>query len=531
MKGIRIVVIILVLTAAGLGVGAWLYAASVNSGTVSGQVVDDQGSIAGAHVRVRATENLVFSDHEGQFILEDLSENFPIEVTAWFSGYYISSTLVTPTVGGLEIILRPYHLSDHATYTWTSPISGTSDSACGRCHPAIIRRWQKNAHGQAISNPRFFSMYEGKNLSGTATVDPGYLLDFPETAGNCANCHGPGASVDGYLTTRMDKVRDQVTAGIHCDFCHKVGGIYINPVDKSVYPNVPGVQSLNVLRPPPGDNIFFGPYDDIPDPDTYLPVMKQSQYCAPCHQFSFWGTTIYESYSEWLSSPYAKAGVSCQECHMPPSGDVYFADPKEGGLPHPPEQIRAHFQLGASDEDLFSGTVDMSLDLEQSYSLLKVTVTITNSGAGHHVPTDHPGRHMILNLNVQNDNGMSLQQIGGSVIPDWGGEQAGDPGTIFAKVLRDINSGEFPTVNYWKPTQIVTDNRIAALTSDISTYYFYLPEGTRQANVEVELIFRRLFAATAQEKGWSDPDFSMSQAQETTVLTDFYLSYLPIIGR
>ena len=49
--------------------------------------------------------------------------------------------------------------------------------------------------------------------------------------------------------------------------------------------------------------MFFGPYPDIHDPDTYAPDMSESAFCAPCHQFSFWGTPIYTSYDEWLREP------------------------------------------------------------------------------------------------------------------------------------------------------------------------------------------------------------------------------------
>ena len=49
-------------------------------------------------------------------------------------------------------------------------------------------------------------------LPNPARVGPGYLEDFPGTAGSCANCHAPGAGIDGYLTTDMNDVRDTITA-------------------------------------------------------------------------------------------------------------------------------------------------------------------------------------------------------------------------------------------------------------------------------------------------------------------------------
>jgi hypothetical protein len=526
----RVLAIFLSLILATVSVGSWLLAASAASGTISGKVVGPKGPVAGAHVRVRATDNLVFSDEGGEFVLTNLTEGLPLQISAWYSGFYIASTVVTPTAENIELLLRPYHKTDNSEYLWKSPISGTTAKACGNCHPMIFPQWSGNAHGGAISNPRFFSLYNGTDLSGQLVVEPGYRLDFPETAGSCANCHAPGAGADGYLTTRMDEVRGVITAGIHCDYCHKVGDVYLDPGDQSVYPNAPGVRSQHLLRPPPGDDIFLGPYDDIPDPDTYLPLIRESQFCAPCHQFSFWGTPIYESYGEWLASPYADKGITCQDCHMPPNGDTYFADPAKGGLAHPPETIPSHLQLGASDAPLLADTVDMALQIQDAYGQLRVTVTITNSGAGHHVPTDFPGRQMILLVTVRDENGQILKYIDGPVVPGWGGAQAGKPGKIYAKVLKDIDSGEFPVVSYWKPALIVSDNRLPALEADISSYFFSPPPGGESVKVQALLLFRRLMAEDAQDKKWESPDITMETVELIHFPAAIQAHFFPIVA-
>ena len=209
-----------------------------------------------------------------------------------------------------------------------------------------------------------------------------------------------------------------------------------------------------MLRPPAGDNIFFGPYDDIHDPDTYLPLISESQFCAPCHQFSFWGTPIYESYNEWLASDYAQLGVTCQDCHMPPNGDTMFALAEVGGLEHPADSIPSHLQLGANSEELLQDTAEMSVSASQVGGKVQVSVTITNTRAGHHVPTDFPGRHMILLLDASDGQGTNLTQVSGSMVPAWGGEHSGRPGKAYAKVLRDVVSGKSPVVSYWKQTLI-----------------------------------------------------------------------------
>jgi hypothetical protein len=489
--------------------------------------VDAAGPVGGATVRQRATDNATSTTADGRFTLGSLAEGHEIELTAWADGYYIASTFVTPTVTGITLTLRSYHTVDHPDYTWSSPISGTSEVACGNCHPMIVSQWITNAHGAAISNPRFYSLYNGTDVGGTVQVGPGYLEDFPGTAGPCASCHAPGAGIDGYLTTDMNDVRDEITDGVHCDFCHKVGGVYLDPATQSVYANAPGAQSQRMLRPPPGDNIFFGPYDDVHDPDTYLPIISESAFCAPCHQFSFWGTPIYESYDEWLASPYAQANVTCQDCHMPPTGEAYFALPEVGGIEHPPERIPSHLQRGALDEELLQNTVQMTLSTQQAADTLQVTVVLTNSGAGHHVPTDFPGRHMLLTLSVVDKRGQELPLAEGPTVPEWGGAQAGLPGKAFAKLLRDVESGQEPVVSYWKQTLIVDDNRIPALQCDTSSYLFAAPSATGPLTVTAQLHFRRAFQYTLDRRGWDTADILMEKSTLTT--QPQHDLYLPLI--
>jgi hypothetical protein len=502
--------------------------AGLATATVSGTVVDAGGPVGGATVRVRATDNFTITSSNGAFTLGSLAEGEEVEVTAWADGYYVTYTHATPPAAGITLTLRRYHTTDHPSYAWPSPIAGSSASACGNCHPSIVEQWIGNGHGRATSNARFYSLYNGTDLSGANSVGPGYLDDFPNTAGNCANCHAPGAGLDGYLSTSMNSVRDVITATIHCDYCHKIGDVYLNPVTRSVYPNAPGVRSQLMLRPPPGDNIFFGPYDDIHDPDTRLPLISESAYCAPCHQFSMWGTPIYQSFDEWLNSPYAKDGVTCQKCHMPPNGDAYFALPEVGGLVHPPERIPSHLDRGALDVGLLRNSVEMTAAARRVDDRVEVTVSITNTNVGHHVPTDHPGRHLILTVRARDAQGHDLIRLAGSVVPVWGGTQAGQPGKAYAKVLQDVATGEGPVVSYWKQTRIIGDNRLAALQSDLSTYAFAAPPGSGPIEVTAELRFRRVFQAVMDAKGWDTPDIVMEEAHAGVMIPPASRLYLPL---
>jgi len=505
----KIPVLIVLITLSLLSYGFTFH--SDESGSIEGVVLGPEGPTEGVTVRVRATTNKVLSANDGSFKLDGLTEDVEVEITAWKYGYYIASAHFTPTATGVNLTLRPYHTIDNPEYAWASPLESGTQGSCINCHPMIINEWKNNAHGTAVENPRFYSMYNGTDVLGENTGS-GYVVDFPGTSGNCANCHAPGAGVDGYLSTDMNTVKNKVTAGIHCDYCHKIGGVYLNPATNSVYSNTPGVRSQKVLRPPENDNIFFGPYDDIHDPDTYLPEISESSFCAPCHQFSMWGTPIYESYNEWLTSPYQKRGVTCQDCHMPPNGAQFFALPEVGGLAHPPELIPSHLQVGAQDQELLESTVSLDIEVASENDEIGVKATIINTGAGHHVPTDYPGRQMILVIRAVDNSGSGLSQKSGSEIPVWGGTYQGLPGTIYAKVLRDVQTGEFPVVTYWKQTLIESDNRIAALDRDTTSYGFLLPSESDTVTVTASIYFRRVFQSVNEEKKWGIPDILMAES-------------------
>jgi hypothetical protein len=166
---------------------------------------------------------------------------------------------------------------------------------------------------------------------------------------------------------------------------------------------------------------------------------------------------------------------------------------------------------------------------------LRVTATITNTGAGHHVPTDHPARNMILVVRATDEQGRELVRVAGPMVPDWGGvgsepnDYAGRPGKGYAKVLRDVASGEAPVASYWKQTLIQSDNRLAAFETDTTTYDFAIPERGGDIEVEAKLIFRRAFKSLADAKSWDIEDIVMEAEAVTLFLRPTYRIYLPVI--
>lgn len=528
---------------------------------VSGIVVGSDGPQAGAIVRVQTTNNFVTTDTSGRFEL-DVSgfDAFPINLTAWADGYFCSGPVnAQPGDREIQIDLSPHHRGDNPDYQWLSAehqIGEGEGQGCVTCHSQAddlsfflpFDEWRSDAHSASARNPRFLSMYLGTDLKkrkspltryfsdhdyGTRPqlpdadkpyYGPGYKLDFPDTAGNCATCHVPVAAIDTPCKADPTAASGVAAEGVTCDLCHKVADVIFNPASGLPYPDRPGVMSMRFQRPPEGHQLFAGPFDDVaPGEDTYSPLQRESLFCAPCHYATFWDTEIYGSFREWLESPYSEpdTGKTCQDCHMPATGAEYFARPDKGGRHRPDILIHGHYMPGASDHHLLQQAVSMHLEARREQNEIEVTVEIVNDQTGHHVPTDSPLRHLILVISATGEDGQRLEQIAGPMLPDWtgngnpsAGNYAGLPGKVFAKVLKEVWTHIEPSGAYWNPTQITSDNRIPAGISDNTTVAFK-NDREQSITIEARLYFRRAFRKLMVQKGWTDPDIVMEVSSVT----------------
>lgn len=546
---------------------------------VTGRVIDQDGApVEEALVRIPAQLTRVTTNPDGSFQLQLAPGIKSNKVTAWKEGYYIAGTQRKRSEDHIEIMLYRHHQEDHHDYQWLEPakenrnalkknttsiglylantvpfsslfhrLENTMDLGCIDCHgKTMYEEWSGGAHAAGNSNPRFMSMYNGTDIYGNkssqtryyvsrdygasplpakqsqAYFGPGYKLDFPFSAGNCAACHLPGAAIDQPYDTDPNDVTGINSQGSHCDFCHKIAGIVVDPLSNVPYENRPGVLSYDFLRPDKKQQIFFGPYDDVDaGTDVCLPLIRRSEYCAGCHDASFWSVPIYKSYSEWYQSPYREKGITCQHCHMRPDGQTTNFARNRGGLERDPGNIATHRFEGAMDADLLQHAVSLHVQPSIVNSELNLQVVVENDRTGHHVPTDSPLRQVILLLQIGDEVGRKYTQLSGPAIPEWGG--AGDPdkgnygglpGQIFSKVLEELWTGEAPSGSYWMPTRLVLDNRIEAFHADTSYYTFDLADG-ETVQVDVKLIYRRAPKKLMQQKKWETPDILMNQVQGT----------------
>jgi hypothetical protein len=526
------------------------------SRVISGSVYDDQGIIKEALVRIQTTGYSTTTGPDGKFQLEvPQSIKPPVRLTAWAKGYYFGGPVnATPGEAEIRIQLKRHDRWDNPEYKWLPAVQSNGsgeNQGCAECHyrgengqgPNLpVDEWLKDAHSQSAKNPIFLTMHSGKDVLGRINQStrykynnelklvplppnpdepyygPGYMMDNPNFTGNCGSCHLPLTAVNAPLNTYPESVRGVDSEGINCDFCHKIYDVNLDPDTGLPSPDKPGVLSYEFRRPHDGHQLFVGPLDDIaPGEDTYSSIQKESRFCAPCHFGVFEGTVVYNSYGEWLQSPYSKkeTGKSCQECHMPHSGTSIFARPEKGGLKRAPDTIVSHRMPGSRDVDLLQNAVTLKLAAEKSPDGIRVKTKVSNDFTGHHVPTDTPLRHMILIVRAYDSKNYPLTLKAGQVIPEWcgmgdpeSGCYAGLPGKVFIKLLREKWTKITPAAAYWRATDVVMDTRIPALESDTSEFLFEVPD-SGDVRVEALLLYRRAYKKLLEQKGIIEPDIVM----------------------
>ncbi|MCA0452565.1 MAG: carboxypeptidase-like regulatory domain-containing protein [Chloroflexi bacterium] len=540
---------------------------------ISGTVVNERGPVAGAIVQVQATPNQTTTTEDGTFELSGVDFASPVVVTAWAAGHFIGFQTLDPTTpdwagaSDITISLTPLVINDNNEYEWYSLDGVEGSAACGLCHREYTE-WKEDQHSRSAINHRFLNVYMGTNVDGEVGQPveygldgiplppdpeqpyhgPGFRLDNPSRAGNCASCHTPlASSVENtqnctwsgchtgitversngllqYAPIPSPNLKGDAAEGISCEFCHKTVNVILDPETGMPLPDMPGIMSIELARPhDESQQVFFGTLVDVSRQDSYLPLLSKSEYCASCHFGVFGGvvgmgevkdgTIIYNSYGEWLNSPYSdpETGKTCQDCHMPVSEDNWFVLAEQGGLTRDYTELHNHTMRGASDETLLQNTVTMVTDAERGDGTVQVQVSITNDQAGHDVPTDVPIRSVILVVEAVDAAGNTLTLTDGSTNPDFSGDYGGIPGKTFAKVLKDNWTGETPTAAFWRPVTIVEDNRISPFETDTSNYTFAMPTSDA-VTIHVRLIYRRAFYDLMQQKGWNDADIIMEEA-------------------
>jgi hypothetical protein len=263
-----------------------------------------------------------------------------------------------------------------------APGQVTPSDTCGTCHRDIYRMWRSSAHANSMEDVVFLSAYRAIQSQEGAPL-----------ARLCLQCHAPLFELIGDADLKLKVTWE----GVSCDTCHSL---------VSVQASAAGV--TQVFDPGP---VKRGPIRDAISPAhevAYSELHTSALLCAGCHEFrNAEGTPIITTYSEWQQSSAAKAGRTCQTCHMALTrADV--VDPKVARVPR--SAVNLHQVPGGHSLEQLNRALAVTVAPRRVGEQLTLEVRIANKGAGHAVPTGMPGRRVILAVDVHTSDGKSFQE-------------------------------------------------------------------------------------------------------------------------
>lgn len=357
---------------------------------------------------------------------------------------------------------------------------------CG-CHSSLLNQWGKSMHAKALDDP----LYQLK-LSEANKATDGALGPF------CDSCHGPVAVMSGEIAN-LDTATLQSQEGITCSFCHQVSGTG-DPIGNTS-------QTMNA------DGVFRAQFDDSQSPfhpTGYSAFHESAEFCGACHNVDHPanGLHLEATYTEWKNGPYAAEGIVCQDCHMTPGPGVVKPNPGTAAAGGPQRDhiytmTFAGGNVALGDAELAEERLKAAATLEMDAPEIledgagEVSVTITNSGAGHYLPTGLTEiRMMWLEVTAEDAEG-NVEVVGRH---------------DFGSILRDAE-GNFP-VELWEAVAFESDDRIPPRESVTDTYEFSIPEGEDAVTLSASLYYRTAPEEMAEKAGVELPTTTMASISQ-----------------
>jgi len=408
---------------------------------------------------------------------------------------------------------------------------------CGKCHTGIFKEWQGSMHSKAFLDPLWVLT---SKLFMSQAEDEGEKRE----AKYCVKCHTPVGYLTGEIEstesdfTRIDPVAAQ---GVLCDFCHSIKGV--NGIGNGSFVVEPGHGEKD-----PG--VKRGPLLDAKSDyhqTAYSEIHRKAEFCGACHNVSHLAnlTPIENTYSEWANSPYNSGDPAttlyCQDCHMrqrpgfPSTGKTERPDNPGKAAEGGPERnhIWTHVFVGGNTfatgllgsqmhSDMARERLQNAADLEISTpdkltagDVGKLKIKVTNSGAGHYLPTGLTMiRQMWLKIDIADKNGQIVYQSGQT-------DAAGniDPEAIVYHTILGDKAGN-PVVNVAKANRVLYDNRIPPKGYREENVTFLLPKNiSSPVQIRVKLNYRTapqaLVNQLLREKSTALPIIEMAMAEKT----------------
>ena len=245
-----------------------------------------------------------------------------------------------------------------------------SASTCQTCHADHYREWSVSPHAYAQMSPVFNAMH-GTILKLTNGTNGDFCIRCHTQVG--MNLGEPlfMSNIDRHPTSRE---------GITCVVCHRVDQAYgkesgrLKIVEGDLFDPVYGPKGNEELKRVLGsDEYQVNPERGevgraIHGEVKLFPSLSEPGFCGSCHDVNLLnGFRLEEAFSEYKTSPAARQGITCQDCHMgrkpgKSSGYVHASAARVGGVETRSRKRTNHMFPGPDHSVIHPGIFPHNID-------------------------------------------------------------------------------------------------------------------------------------------------------------------------
>ena len=244
-------------------------------------------------------------------------------------------------------------------------------AACAQCHVDISRQ-----HEQAMMAQAFTHHWDEIEYFELAVPHAEKVEKVAGVKAGCNGCHAPIAFLAGDVPPKRPESRSRANEGVSCEVCHTIVGRAADPSVNYNWISVPGKRKQ-------------GNRPGVESPHHVTvenPFLRTAEFCGTCHnEKSPWGVWVKATQLEWKEGPQGRAGIVCQDCHMPP------AKGRSAKMGAEQPDVRQHLFHGAHDAGKLAGVVEVRIHPEvrevEVGDPVKLTAVLVNAKAGHKVPS------------------------------------------------------------------------------------------------------------------------------------------------
>ena len=187
---------------------------------------------------------------------------------------------------------------------------------------------------------------------------------------------------------------------------------------------------------------------------------------------------------------------------MKPTGRMSTIAPGHGGIARDPSTLANHRFFEVSQEAMLRRAIKASVRFERQPDGVRAHVQLWAEGVGHRLPTGFVDRHLVLLVEGRTADGQAVPPRAGPNLPALAGEElAGQPGRLYARVLRDFE-GRSPVPFWLASPDPPLDTRLAP--GKVEEELFDFP--TTLTRLRLRVLYRRFWPEVARSKHWPDDD-------------------------